>query len=76
MTTYLTDPLVQGPHQDGSYTIPDPDGGEWTLRDTAAGWVASRLGDDFDGARWASAEDAAHAVLDLHHPPAPRTWGA
>lgn len=55
---------------DGTYTIKggpgDPrceDGGDWTLRDTGHGWEAVHEFDSFEGVLWASAEDAAHAVL-------------
>lgn len=54
---------------DGTYTIAGDPQGDWTLRNTGNGWIATHPCDafnDFDGGPdhlWASAEDAAHAVL-------------
>lgn len=83
MSTYLSDPAVIA-NPDGSYSIPDPahfDGwGVWTLRDTGEGWTATHPHDGFnaddptDVPRWATAEDAAHAVLD--DPTTARRWAA
>lgn len=54
---------------DGTYTIADgPEfpghlRGEWTIRDTGQGWEAVHPHDGFDGDLFASAVDAATAVL-------------
>lgn len=68
MTTYLQDPSVQGPHPDGTYTIPDPvewaSTGGWTIRLCGNGWVALRdPRTTYHGVPFATAEDAAMAVL-------------
>lgn len=49
---------------DGTYTIKGDHelDGDWTLRDTGHGWAAEHPEDGFDNL-WASAEDAAGAVL-------------
>lgn len=77
---YLDSPEVTR-NGDGSYTIAggpgDPrteDGGDWTLLDTGDGWEATHEFDGFPfGMRWATAEDAAHAVLG--DPATARKWG-
>jgi hypothetical protein len=65
--SYLDEAIA---NPDGTYTIKggdgDPgteDGGDWILRDTGHGWEAVHEYDSFGGVLWASAEDAAHAVL-------------
>ena len=59
----LNDPDVHGPHADGTYTIEDGDLAPWMLRDTGRGWEATHPNDGFDGHLFATAEDAAQAVV-------------
>jgi len=73
--SWLDGPYVYGPNPDGSYTIPDPDGSVSVLSDTGRGWqVRHTLHGWRDGTLWASADDAAHAVLDIARQPLPRRW--
>jgi hypothetical protein len=48
---------------DGTYSIPDPNGGDWMVYDTGEGWEASHPSESF-GCRWPSAQEAIRAVLD------------
>jgi hypothetical protein len=67
----LNDPSVRGPHPDGTYTIVSDVRGDadWTIRNTATGWEATHPDDgwfdqpDATPCRWATAEDAATAVI-------------
>ncbi|GAA2637011.1 hypothetical protein GCM10010399_82730 [Dactylosporangium fulvum] len=67
----LDGPNVRGPHVDGTYSIVSdiPGDGAWVLRDTGAGWEATHPRDGWlhlpggVPCRWATAEDAAQAVL-------------
>lgn len=64
MTRWLEDPSVRR-NDDGTYTITSdfPDDPPWTLRDTGAGWEPTHPDDGFEGTLFATAEDAAGAVL-------------
>jgi hypothetical protein len=76
VTDWLADPAVST-NADGTYSIPDgpnfPNWGVWTIRDTGHGWEATHPNDGFDGALWATANDAAGAVLG--DPAKMRRWG-
>lgn len=71
--SYLDGPEVTA-KPDGTYTITGDPAGTWVLRDTGAGWEATHPDDGFEGLLWASAEDAAHAVLG--NPGTARRWGS
>jgi hypothetical protein len=53
---------------DGTFTLPDPDGGDWLVSDTGRGWAATHPDDGFEGVTFLTAEDAIRAVLDYPGP--------
>ncbi len=48
---------------DGTYTVVDPDGGDWLVRNTPDGWEAYHPEDGFEGVLWATAADALAAIV-------------